>query len=160
MTKLNLAFDMQFKDLYNHSGLVRLDGAFVKELAKSNVDLHNKFVEARTNPDALENKAESELIIELAPHVEDFIGKLFGIRKDIHALAAKHDELANIYTCKRLFVQRQAAKAYKPEIAETFDGVEFAKILEQWFGEVLTERSYADNVNAWLENKEANSDKI
>ncbi len=33
-------------------------------------------------------------------------------------------------------------------------------MLEQWFGEVLTERSFANHVNVWLENKEANSDKI
>ncbi len=160
MTKLNLAFDIQFKDLYNHAGLARLDAAFVAELARANSDLHNKLVEARANPDALESKAESTLIIDLAPHVEDFIGKLFGIRKDIHALASKHDELANIYTCKRLFVQRQAAKAYKPEATEAFDGLELDKNLEQWFGEVLTEKSYANHVNAWLEDKDANQDKI
>lgn len=160
MTKLNLAFDIQFKDLYSHDGLSRLDSAFVVELGKANADLHNKFIEARSNPDALDLKAESELIIDLAPHVEDFIGKLFGIRKDIHALSAKHDELANIYTCKRLFVQRQAAKAYRPEQAETFDGVDLDKSLEQWFGEVLTERSYANHVNGWLENKEENAEKI
>lgn len=160
MTKLNLAFNVQFKDLYSHEGLAKLDGAFISELVKSDTDLHNKLVEARANPDGLELKDESNLIIALAPHVEDFIGKLFGIRKDLSALAEKHDALANIYTCKRLFVQRQAAKAHKPEVAETFDGFELDKKLEQWFGEILTEKSYADNVNLWLEDKENNAEKI
>jgi NADPH-dependent glutamate synthase beta subunit-like oxidoreductase len=160
MPKLNLSFDLQFKDLYSREGLVSLDAAFIYELEKSDIALHNKFVEARANPDGIESKSESDLIIALAPHVDDFIGKLFGIRKDINALAAKHDELANIYTCKRIFVQRQAAKAYKREQAETFDGVELYKKLEQWLGEILTEKSFADNVNAWLEDKETNADKL
>lgn len=160
MLKLNLAFDVQFKDLYSQPGLVKVDAAFVTELAKSDANLYNKLVTVRALPDSLETKAESDLIIELAPHVEDFIGKLFGIQADINALAAKHDELANIYTCKRLFIQRQAAKAYKPEQAESFDGMELGKNLEQWFGQKLTEKSYSDNVNSWLEDKENNADKI
>lgn len=160
MQKLNLAFNIQFKDLYSHDGLGKIDSAFIAELAKSDVALHNKFVAARTSPDSIETKEQSDLIIELAPHVEDFIGTLFNIRENINNLSAQHNELANIYTCKRLFVQRQAAKAYKPEQAESFDGIELDKQLAQWFGENLTEKSYADNVNSWLEDKDSNAEKL
>lgn len=160
MPKLNLAFNVQFKDLYTREGLIKLDAAFIAELLKNNVELHNKLVAARAEPDSTETKQESDLIIDLAPYVEDFIGKLFGIRKDIAALEEKHDDLAVLYTCKRLFVQRKAAKSYKPEQAQSFEGVSLAKEMEQWLNEPLTEKSYARHVNAWLEDKDANAERL
>jgi hypothetical protein len=52
-----------------------------------------------------------QLLVDLAPHVEDFVGELFGIQIELKALAEAHHALAPIYSCKRLFVQRKAAKA-------------------------------------------------
>lgn len=157
---LTLNFGMQFKDLYNNAGLSKLDNIFVTELAQSDPSLHNKLVTVRTNPAAQDAKAESDLIIDLAGHVEDFIGRLFNISNEINQLADKHNDLANIYSCKRLFVQRQAAKAYPPIQAANLEGSELAKKLEQWLGEPLTEKSFADNVNSWLEDKETNDEKL
>ena len=34
---------------------------------------------ARAAPDGLDRKAESDLLVDLAPHLEDFLGELFGI---------------------------------------------------------------------------------
>ena len=63
---------------------------------------------------------ESELLIALAPHVEDFIAQLFGIEAEAQALAERHHELAPLYSVKRQFVQRRALHKVKPPS----DGVE------------------------------------
>src|SRR5262245_12457950 len=115
-----LAFNLAFEELYTHAGLSKLDAAFLKELSASDVELFNKLVAARINP--LAGKEESEFLIKLAPHVEDFIGALFDIRKEITSLAERHNELAPLYSCKRLFVQRKAAKAVKEEDAKRMSG--------------------------------------
>ena len=107
-----LGFDLRFEDLYGRDGLVRLDARFVDFVKARNVDLHNRLMAARAAPEQVAGKAESDLIVELAPELEDFIAELFGIASDVRALQARHQALAPLYTVKRLFVQRRAAKKY------------------------------------------------
>ena len=76
---LVLGFDLRFEDLYHCEGLARLDRRFVDFLAMRNPDLHDRLLAARAEPDATAGKAESDLIVDLAPHLEDFLGELFGI---------------------------------------------------------------------------------
>ncbi len=123
MTALSLQHGLAFEDLYRRDGLARLDAAFVASLAAANAELHNRFVTARANPDALANKDESTLLIDLAPHLEDFVAHLFGVSAEAAALRAQHDRLMPIYDCKRLFVQRHAARAIKAPEAAGLDGV-------------------------------------
>ncbi|HEX7968404.1 MAG TPA: pyridine nucleotide-disulfide oxidoreductase, partial [Stellaceae bacterium] len=122
MNDLVLRHGLAFEDLYRRDGLVRLDGAFIAHLKGADVALHNRLVTARRDPASLDRKAESDLLVDLAPHLEDFIGDLFGIAPEIGALQARHDELAPVYTVKRLFVQRRAVKGVTPEAAAAIDG--------------------------------------
>ncbi|HEX2889538.1 FAD-dependent oxidoreductase [Vineibacter terrae] len=122
MTALTLQHGLAFEDLYRRDGLARLDAAFVAGLAAANVDLHNRFVTARADPDALAAKDESSLLIDLAPHLEDFVAGLFGVSDEAAAMRARHDRLMPIYDCKRLFVQRHAARAVKAPEAAALDG--------------------------------------
>ncbi|HKW54528.1 MAG TPA: FAD-dependent oxidoreductase [Stellaceae bacterium] len=151
MTDLVLRHGLAFEDLYARDGLVKLDAAFIAHLEVADVGLHNRLVTARRDPAALERKAESDLLVDLAPHVEDFIADLFGIRAEMRALQARHDALAPIYTVKRLFVQRRAVKGMTPASAAALDGPALARELEGRFGEPLTEESYARHVAAWLD---------
>jgi NADPH-dependent glutamate synthase beta subunit-like oxidoreductase/NAD(P)H-flavin reductase len=155
VTELSLAHGLGFADLYSAEGLAKLDTAF---LARIPMELRDQLDAARRTPPA--GKAESTLLIELAPHVEDFIGELFGIRRELQALAARHHELAPVFTCKRLFVQRQALKSHKPEAAEAFDGAALQAALEQRFGEPLDELSFARHVLAWQENSAAHGEAL
>src|SRR5271166_4545956 len=102
MTDLVLQHGLSFADLYDRDGLVRLDRAFVADLA--DVDLHDRLMTARRDPDAIEPLEESNLLVDLAPHLEDFLGQLFGIAAEVRALQARHHELAPLYSVKRLFV--------------------------------------------------------
>ncbi len=105
---LNLAFDLDFSDLYRRDGLLRLDTAFVRALEAVDGALCQRLLETRADPSALAPKQESELLIALAPHVDDFIAELFGITAEVQQLSARHLELAPLFSCKRLFVQRKA----------------------------------------------------
>jgi NADPH-dependent glutamate synthase beta subunit-like oxidoreductase/NAD(P)H-flavin reductase len=151
MTDLVLRHGLAFEDLYARDGLVKLDAAFIAHLQAADVDLHNRLVTARRDPAALERKAESDLLVDVAPHVEDFIAELFGITAEMRALQARHDDLAPIYTVKRLFVQRRAVKGMTPENAAALDGEGLARELEGLLGESLSEASYARHVAGWLD---------
>ena len=108
MTELALKHGLSFSDLYDRDGLVRLDRAFVAHLASIDVALHDRLMAARAEPDGFDRKAESDLLIDLAPHLEDFVGELFGIDGEVRALQARHVKLAPLFSVKRLFVQRRA----------------------------------------------------
>ena len=157
---LNLAHGLSFNDLYHRDGLLSLDGAFLQALAAADSALQQQLVAARANPDALAAKQESELLIALAPHVDDFVGGLFGIGKDVQALSARHNELAPLYSCKRLFVQRKALHKYKADAAAAFDGAALNSELAAMFGGNFSELTFAQHVTRWLENEEANADAI
>ena len=103
--------------------------------AEADVALHDRLMTARRDPDALDRKAdESDLLVDLAPHLEDFIGELFGIAAEVRALQARHDELAPLYSVKRLFVQRRAVKGIKEADAAAIDGPALARELDTLIG--------------------------
>src|SRR5436305_14926026 len=102
---LRLGFGLRFADLYDREGLVRLDAAFVDFLKERDVELHNRLLVARATPDELTGKAYSDLIVAVAPELEDFLAELFAIGGALHALAGRQQTLAPVYAVKRLFVQ-------------------------------------------------------
>src|SRR5579859_6901657 len=106
--KLGLGFS--FEQLYTRDGLVALDAHFVKLLEKNDVALRNRLLTARAAPESIPDLEHSQLLLDLAPQAEDFIAALFGIEKELHTLQEKHHALAPLFACKRLFVQRRAAK--------------------------------------------------
>jgi NADPH-dependent glutamate synthase beta subunit-like oxidoreductase/NAD(P)H-flavin reductase len=161
MTDLVLAHGLRFADLYDRGGLLRVDRAFVSHIAEVDAGLHDRLMTARCDPDGLGHAAESDLVVDLAPHVEDFLGGLFGIAADVRALQARHHELAPLYSVKRLFVQRRAVKGVKEEDAAALDGPMLAKELDALIGGPVDsiaawERRYAEQVTAWLDDEAGN----
>ena len=154
---LQLAHGLGFADLYDRDGLARIDALFCDHLRAADPALYARFVTARATPDDLERKDESTLLIDLGPHVEDFLAALFGVRDALNALTAEHHRLAPLYTVKRLFVQRQAAKKVKPDAAAALDGAALAAALQERMGQPLTELSFATAVQGWeaAEDQEA-----
>jgi NADPH-dependent glutamate synthase beta subunit-like oxidoreductase/NAD(P)H-flavin reductase len=149
-----------FDDLYRREGLLRLDQRFLAHLQACDAALQERLVAARANPGALAAKQESELLLALAPHVDDFIGWLFGISTQVRALAARHHELAPLYSVKRLFVQRKAMHKFKAADAEKLDGAALAATLEALFGESLSELAFAKHVSAWQLDEAANAGNL
>lgn len=149
--QLTLRFGFAFEDLYRREGLVRLDAAFLEQLQAANGDLHARLTEARLNPAALAAKKRSDLIVEIAPHVEDFVAELFGIESAVKSLQVRHDVLAPIYAFKRKFVHKKAISGVTKEQASEIDGLALAAELEMLFSEPLTEHSFFEHVSRWLE---------
>ena len=81
---LRLKFGLSFEDLYRREGLLRIDAAFADHLKAIDADLFRRLMDARAQ--AAPRKQLSELMVDLAPHVEDFIGDLFGIAADVRPL--------------------------------------------------------------------------
>ena len=138
MNNLSLSFGLSFEDLYAQSGLARIDGLFLQQLEP---ELRDRLAFARDIPEALSAKQRSLLIVDLAPHVEDFVGKLFGIEQPLASLQAKHHNLAPLYSVKRRFVQRKALTGQTPEKAQLIDGPVIGHELEAYTLEPLTEMS-------------------
>src|ERR1035437_4723711 len=155
---LNLVF--AFPDLYSRAGLARIDAAFLQYLGQGDAALAGRLAAARAEPDALAKKAESELLIAVAPHLEDFTAALFGIETEVEALSARHSELAPLYTIKRLFVQRRAMHKIKPDEAAGLDGAALEARLVSWFGQLFSELVFAREVGEWQKDEARYGDRI
>src|SRR5258706_3276543 len=140
---MKLGFGLAFEDLYERDGLIRVDHAFLSFLQQ---DIKAKLEQARASPPP--RKEESELLVALAPRVEDFLAKLFGIETEALALAEKHNALAPLWSVKRQFVQRRALHKVKPEDARP-DGFAFT-----------TEIDFARQVSAWLKDEAGNAAQL
>ncbi|CAA9386361.1 MAG: Glutamate synthase [NADPH] small chain, partial [uncultured Phycisphaerae bacterium] len=157
--ELALRHGFRFPDLYDRDGLVRLDGVFLEHLRERSPDLHGRLVAARHDPAAVPGKAESELIIAVAPYLEDFVGELFGIERELRAHQAKHAVLAPLFTAKRRFVQKRV-NAFTPEQLAAIDPVAVAAEFEAITQDPLTEQSYAEHVSRWLEAEAAHAPQL
>jgi NADPH-dependent glutamate synthase beta subunit-like oxidoreductase/NAD(P)H-flavin reductase len=156
--RMSLAYGFEFEDLHRREGLVRLDEQFLGFLNTRDPALHQRLSEARATN--LDGEAASELIIELAPHLEHFVGELFGITAEVQKLQSEHGTLAPLYSVKRQFVQRRAAKKHNPEQASTFDGHALRTQLEGWLGNKFTDLHFARQVETWLGAEEAHAEQL
>jgi len=151
---------LRFDDLYRREGLVALDRRFLDELTRRDPALAEHLSRARAETAALAPRAESELLLALAPHLDHFIGWLFGIERELAALSGRHLELAPLLTVKRLFVQRKAMHKYKLDAAAKLDGPALAARLEAAMGEPLTELAFARHVTRWQEQEASSAETI
>src|SRR6266700_5303131 len=147
---LKLAHGLSFAELHERGGLAKLDALFLGFLEASDSALKARLLAARENPAGLAAKAESALILEIAPHLDDFLAELFCIQAEFRALAARHHELAPLYAVKRQFVQRRAANRIKPDEAAKLDGPAFEARLKKAFGGRFDELTFATRVAEWL----------
>ena len=157
---LRLAFGLEFADLHAREGLARLDAAFLAFLGDADAALRERLVAARANPSQLPPKTESELLVAVSGHLEDFLARLFGIEAEAQALAARHHNFAPLYSVKRMFVQRRALHKVRPEDAAAVDGDAAEKELRAHFGGSFTELAFARHVSEWQKDEAANAAKL
>jgi hypothetical protein len=157
---LVLGFDIAFASLYRRDGLKAIDDRFVEFLQQRNPELHDRLAAARAAPDAAVGKMEKDLVVDLAPVLDDFTAELFGIAAEVKALRARVQALAPIYSVKRQFVQRRSAKKFTPVQAESFDGDALREQLERHLGGELTELRFSEKVESWLGVEAENSEAL
>ena len=160
MVNLTLAHGLSFRDLYENDGLSRIDTAFIQHLKGAEGEIGQRLLDARSNPDALDEKATSDLILAMAPHIDDFLGHLFAIEAETRKLAERHHDLAPLFACKRLFVQRQAAKKIKADEAATINGPALGDQLSELIGKPFDQLSFAKTVMVWLDDENTNVDAL
>ncbi len=148
-----LNWGFSFPDLYQRDGLARIDAAFLRYLDEREPSLAERLREARARPEALAKKAVSELLIALAPELEEFLAALFGIEGEFESLRARHAELSPLYSVKRLFVQRRALHRIDAVAAEKLDGAALETRLVAWLGEPPSELAFARAVSGWLKDE-------
>src|ERR1700678_576634 len=148
---LNLKWGFSFEDLYARKGLVRLDAAFVEYLANADAALEARLNEARGG--GFNRKLQSDLMVDLAPHVEDFLGDLFGISGEVRELQARHNALEPLYALKRRFVQKRAISGVSLEHASAIDGAALEAELEALFHGPLTQENFVEHVSRWLDHE-------
>ncbi|HYT96619.1 MAG TPA: FAD-dependent oxidoreductase, partial [Casimicrobiaceae bacterium] len=150
---LKLAFGLRFADLYSVEGARQIDHEFGEHLRAAGAALAERFSAARAAPESLSRKDEAALLIDVAPHVEDFLAQLFGIESEVRALEARHHEWAPVFAVRRQFVQRKAMNAYKAEVAATFDGTGLRAQLDPLLGRPqglqAFELAFADAITRW-----------
>lgn len=148
---LSLAFGLTFNDLYHKSGIEKLDLSFQNFLSQETPELSAVYQFYRQN--LIDEKSQSQLLLDLAPYVEDFIGLLFKIKKNIQALQQQHHDLDAVPYIKRQFVQRRALRQYPKDMALTFNGDQLRRQLLTYFS-VFSEVEFANHINRWLKEEE------
>ncbi len=157
---MSLAYGFTFNDLYEREGLIRIDAAFREFLGESDPVLRAQLEATRLSAPDLSGKEQSELLIALAPHLEDFLAGLFGIETQVRSLAERHHELAPLYSCKRLFVQRRAMTKVKAEEAASIDGPALEAELAASIGTPFSELAYARQIGKWLADETAHAEEL
>jgi len=114
--------DFTFYDLYKPEKLAELTRLFFEEVQFKDPEVFKQFDEyRRTKGVGITNPEISRRIIEMAPHLSDFIARLFGVENEHQSLrrAAGRDEI--IFKFKKDFFARRALKKYSQEQAKIFD---------------------------------------
>jgi len=150
MTELALRHGLAFEDLYARDGLLRIDALFRAHLAASDEEAAGRLAVARAAPDTLDRRGEGDLVLALAPHVDDFLAHLFAIEREVAELRRAHDVQAPLWSVKRQFVQRRAVKGAAAEGAATADGPTLARRLAAIGADPADELAFAVAVEAWL----------
>jgi len=157
---LSLAFGLAFEDLYDPAGLARLDGEFVRALAGADAGLAARFAAARANPGALAYKDEADLLIAVAPHLDRFMAKLFGIEDEWQDLVEGHHRLAPLFRVKRKFVQRRAMLKIKADEAAGLDGPALEAQVAALLGGKFDELAFAERILAWVADEPAHAQEL
>jgi NADPH-dependent glutamate synthase beta subunit-like oxidoreductase/NAD(P)H-flavin reductase len=157
-TVLDLKWNFTFEDLYCREGLERLDVRFGEFLQTADAPLYARMMDARGIE--LPRKQNADLIVDLAPHVEDFVAELFGITAEVRALQERHNALEPLYALKRRFVQKKAISGVSEAQASAIPGEKLAANLEMLFGEALTEASFVEHVSKWLDDEAAHASQL
>jgi len=157
---LALAFGARFADLYDTEGLARLDARFLDFLDAADAGLHERLLAARASQEGLATKAEAELLIAVAPILEDFVAELFGIAADLDRLVARHTELEPLFRVKRKFVQRRAMLKIKADEAAKLDGPALEAEVAARLGGRFEELAFARAVLDWQADEPAHEEAL
>src|SRR5919205_775445 len=111
-----------YGDLYRPERLRALAEAFYAEVGREDAALHARLKEyvASRGENLKGTRAESELLVEAAPHLSRFVARLFRVEEERELLAAGIRAQDPVFQFKQ-FVQRRATKSFPAERAAGVD---------------------------------------
>lgn len=118
------------EDLHTLDGLLGIDRRFLEHLGSTDLALHDRLLQARSDPDSLDRAQSSALMLALAEPLQGFIATLFQISAACAASRQRHADFDPIYRVKWKFVRRQAALGVTPQTLATFDAASARKRLQ------------------------------
>lgn len=145
----SLGFGFSFKDLYNTQSLKAVDKSFLSYLQDRDDSLKKLLERSRKKQD-ITRAEHSELISNLAYHVESFIANLFNIQDYIIKQSDKHQAFKSVYDFKRNFIQRKVINKYRRHDFSGFDIKAIENKIQKHCGGVLSEATFVSTVSKWL----------
>jgi len=121
----------RYEDLHEPEGLKRLHDTFLAELAAGHADLHREYRDYRASlGEGMAPTAVSDLLVRLAPHVGDFVARLFGVGavRDRQREAVRR-ELDTVFRFRTEIVGK-LDKHFKGVTASDWDAVAVRSALE------------------------------
>lgn len=103
---------IKFEDFFSLSGLIKLDQNFLSYLSQQDFELYAKYVHYRSEVPKVDTPATSEILIEVAKYLDDFVAEIFCIETENETLKRKYLKFNAIYECRRKFIQRHALVKY------------------------------------------------
>jgi len=119
----SISDELDFRDLQTLSGLEGLDKAFLDALHENDADLHARLRAYRRGA-TLEPTELSELLIAVAPCLQDFLAARFDIEDALSRQRAAVRELDAITIFKDEFVKKRT-KRYKPDAERSFSELNY-----------------------------------
>lgn len=114
--------NFSYDDLFKPEKLSELTETFFAEVKATAPDAHLRFdAYRRGNGAGLTPTEISERIVDLAPYLDRFVARLFGVQRECEAIRAqaKRDEI--IFSVKKDFFVRRTLKKIKKEEALSLD---------------------------------------
>ena len=102
--------NFEYKELFTSEGLARLDGEFLRVLADKDQALVEGLQVYRAAGVRPADKAQSEFLLRLAPHLEQFVAQLFHLEQEVAALRARTRSHDVVTAFKKHFVLRRARR--------------------------------------------------
>jgi NADPH-dependent glutamate synthase beta subunit-like oxidoreductase/NAD(P)H-flavin reductase len=99
-----------FAELFHSEGLEKLDKRFLAELSQSHPALHADLLAYRLSSKSFSDLAISEMLINIAKPLENFLASLFNIEEAVAIAQAKSVENNPVSVFKKYFVLRRAKK--------------------------------------------------
>jgi NADPH-dependent glutamate synthase beta subunit-like oxidoreductase/NAD(P)H-flavin reductase len=132
-----------YPDLYKPERLKELLDVFDCEIAAANPELFAAWDDYRNHPEKRRTEPEiSALLVAMAAHVSQFLTKLFGIPKEVEALAVRTADQDPVFRFKIDFVRRRVIPNLK-KIAPVSDPQALEAEIKQLRNQAVDKAGYA-----------------
>lgn len=150
--KFMLKFNLKFSDLYDYSGLKKLDAIFYEYFSDKDTDLYARFKILSDSSNKIEKKQKDEILIESAKVIEDFLVQLFNVESQNDSLRISHKDFSVVSQIKLNYIQRKIAKKFKDFEGDSKKDV-LLDLLANTLGEAITADCKISDIELRIANK-------